>query len=176
MNTAYALGVICGLLGVAVVAFVVGFVMKKKQKDPPKYDERQEAARGRVFKASYFTLLIYLLAYGTFDMITGIVWCDLYTGAFIGAFLSIMVFEVGSIFSGAYFRVGDKPGTYIVIFAFIGFANLALGIARAVHGQVIVDGILTYNSISILVGVACLASAATVAVKQVIDRRDDEVE
>ena len=176
MNPAYALGVICGLLGVAIAAFVVGYVMKKKNKTEYQYDERQEAIRGKVFKASYFTLLVYVLAYGCFEMLTGIVWCDTYTGAFIGAILSIMVFAVSSILSGAYFRIGDKPGTYIAVFAFIGLVDLALGITNAVYGKVLVDGKLTYNCISILVGIMCLVSVTAIIIKLWIDKRAGEME
>lgn len=176
MNTAYVLGVVCGIAVVALIAFVIGFILKKAQKTTPKYDERQEAVRGKVFKASYFTLLIYLLVWGSFDVITGIVWCDTYTGIFIGAVLSVLVFAISSIFSGAYFRVGDKPGTFIGIFAFLGLVNLALGITRAVYGQIIVDGKLTHNCISLLVGIMCLVAVAAIIIKLWIDKRAGEME
>lgn len=177
-SLAYILGVICGLLAVAVIGVVVGIIAKKANggKEPAKYDERQEAIRGVVFKRAFYTLVVYNIAYGLFDLGTGIVWCDRFTGVFIGICLALTVFAVSSIMSGAYFRMNEKPTVWLVTVALVSLVNAAMSIDRIAHGEFIIDGILQYNSVNLVVALMFLAVLIAMAVKRARDKRGEETE
>ena len=177
-SLAYILGFVCGLLAAAVIGVIIGIIAKKANggKEPAKYDERQEAIRGVVFKRAFFTLIIYNIAYGVFDMATGIVWCDRFTGVFIGVCLALTVFAVCSIMSGAYFRVDEKPTAWLILIALVSLVNAAISIIRIVDGEFIIDGILQYNSVNLIVALMFLAVLIAMAVKRARDKRSEETE
>lgn len=175
MSVYYSVGLAVGIVAAALLFLVIGYVVKKKCPDrgETKYDERQEAARGRVFRQAYFTLLIYLLAYGLFDVLTGIVWCERFVGVFIGALLSVTVFAVGSVMNDAYFRVNENPRFWVILFIAMAVLNLGLGIWHMVDGDFVEDGMLSYNSMNFLVGLMCAALPCAVLVKGRRDRDEE---
>lgn len=177
-SLAYTLGFICGILAVAVIGVIIGIIAKKANggKEPAKYDERQEAIRGIVFKKAFYTLVIYNIAYGVFDMATGIVWCDRFTGVFIGICLALTVFAVCSIMSGAYFRIDEKPTVWVSVIAVVSLINAIISIIRIVNGEFIIDGMLSYNSVNLIVALMFLAALIAMAVKRARDKRGEETE
>lgn len=177
-SLAYTLGFICGILAVAVIGVIIGIIAKKANggKEPAKYDERQEAIRGIVFKKAFYTLVIYNIAYGVFDMATGIVWCDRFTGVFIGICLALTVFAVCSIMSGAYFRIDEKPTVWVSVIAVVSLINAIISIIRIVNGEFIIDGMLSYNSVNLIVALMFLAALIAMAVKRARDKRSEETE
>ena len=178
MSMAYGLGFLCGILVVALAAAAVGAFVKKRQgKGPKGYDERQVAAQGRAAKAAYFTLLGYLLLYGFFDVLTEIVWCDRFTGVFVGALISVAVYAVICIMEDAYFRVVDSTRTYIVLFAVVGVFNVALGVAHMVEGDFAENGVLQcQNSMNFFCGLMILTVLGAILVKLYRDKRQGETE
>lgn len=177
-SLAYTLGFICGILAVAVIGVIIGIIAKKANggKEPAKYDERQEAIRGIVFKKAFYTLVVYNIAYGVFDMATGIVWCDRFTGVFIGICLALTVFAVCSIMSGAYFRIDEKPTVWVSVIAVVSLINAIISIIRIVNGEFIIDGMLSYNSVNLIVALMFLAVLIAMAVKRARDKRSEETE
>ena len=175
-HLSYLLGFVCGIAAVAIIAFVIGFVMKKKGKKECRYDERQEAIQGRAYKAAFATLAVYVLACGFFDLCTGIVWCDRIVGAFIGVAAALAVFGVSGILSDAYFRNGEKQGLFAALFALVSLVNIGFGVWKLIDGEFVVDGMLTYHSINMVVGLMFLPMLIAMLVKRVRDRREMETE
>ena len=172
------MGMICGIVLVALAAYLGNKLMKRSQKKGPKeYDERQVLARGKACQAAYCTLMVYLAAYGFFDAMTGIVWCDRFTGVFIGIALSVAVYAMICIFKDAYFRTIDRQRSYIILFAIVGLCNLAFGVVHMVEGTFLEEGILTISSsANFIVGVMLLVVLGVLGVKMAIDRRAEETE
>ena len=177
-STAYLMGIICGVVLVALAAYAGSKLMKRSQKKGPKeYDERQVLARGKACQAAYYTLLIYLAAYGFFDAFTGIVWCDRFAGVFIGIALSVAVYAIGCIMKDAYFRAVDSPRAYLILFTVVGLCNVAFGVVKMVEGTFLEEGILTMgSSANFIVGVMLLVVLAVLLGKMAHDRRTEETE
>lgn len=175
-NTIYLLGFLCGVAAVAVIAFVVGFVMRKKGKKACRYDERQEAIQGRAYKAAFVTLAVYELVCGFFDLCTGLVWCDRIVGAFIGVAIALAVFGVSGILSDAYFRNGENQGLFAALFAFVSVVNIGFGIWKIIDGEFVVDGVLTHHCLNMVVGLMFVPMLIAMLVKRVRDKRETETE
>lgn len=166
MNLGYASGVICGLLAVALVSTLLALLRRKGcTSKNAQYDERQEQARGKSYRYAFFTLVIYLLVWGLFELATGIRWCDTCTGCFLGIFVSVDVFAITAVCSDAYFAVNERPGWFLGIFSVVTVLNLAIGARQLLHGEAIIEnGLLTYRSCNLLVGVCFLVLTVTAAV------------
>lgn len=175
MSTAYVWGAVCGIAVVALAGLLAGQRMKRKYSGKCKYDERQIAAQGRAYKCAYFTLLIYLLVYGIICAMD-IIWCETMVGVFTGIVISIAVFAVICIFEDAYFKTFESPRAYILMFTFIGLANVLLGVLHMVDGDFIENGIMGINSMNFIAGLLLLVVDATVLIKRMRDRRAEETE
>lgn len=155
LNLSYVLGVLAGLLTVALV-YVVFLLLAKRHGRCGKaqFDERQVAARGKAYRFAFFTVLFYLLAWGLFELSTEIRLWDTYTGCFLGVFLSVMVFAVVAIWNDAYFALNERPKFYIGLCALVTVLNLGIGIRNLFDGgnPIIENGILTYHSVNLVVG------------------------
>ena len=172
-SVAYILGVLAGVLfaiGVAVLIWVV----YRKRRGKAEYDERQKLAQGKAYKASFYTLVIYCTVYGLFELLTGIRWCELYTGLFIGILLSVLVFAIICIREDAYISFRRKPaGVYGMMLA-LAAMNLVIG---ALHlndpGYFINDGQLTAQVVNPLVGVMLIVVVAAMAIRDARRSRND---
>ena len=177
-SPAYCLGVAVGIaVAVAFLLILKKLLWKKRTKAQREYDERQQQALGRAYKYGYYTLLLYLGAAALFDLMTGIRWCSLYTGAFLGVLLSVAVFGLVGIANDAYFPFRDNPKRYIALFAALGAMNVALGVVHWCDaGTFLEDGVLSHSAINPLAGVLLLALAAAMLIKVRRDKRAMETE
>lgn len=177
-NVEYVLGFMVGAGMVFVVSFVaIILFLKATKKDGSircKYDERQELIRGRGFKYAFFTLLIYNFVVPMSKILEIELPADEYALFMIGAILGLLVQVVYSIWNEAYFSLNENPKKIMIGLAFIGFANLALGIMHIVHGTFLIDGKLTFNSINFLLGITFVIIFATLAAKQIVNKREED--
>ena len=175
-SPAYVWGMIVGF----AVAFLIVVVCKRlfvKKNEKREYDERQKLAIAKGYKFGYFTLVGYCMLAGLVDVITGVVWCSLYTNALIGILLSVGVFGVICIRNDAYLPLRQSPKRYILMFVVLGGINLAIGIAQLLHtGSFVTDGMLTNNVVNPLVGVLLLILAAALGFKTLRENRAREAE
>lgn len=175
-NLAYSLGVIAGVLFVALICGVVALVASRRGKSAgAQFDERQIVARGKAYRYAFFTVLIYLLAWGLFELAAGIRLWDTYTGCFLGVFLSVTVFAVVAILNDAYFAVNEKPATYLGLSALIAILNLGTGVWNLYDGDepIIENGVLTYHSVNLLVGGMFLIILIVAAIRIWQGKRED---
>lgn len=175
MNFAYYAGIICGIAAVAIVGFIIGFALKKKQRAPAEYDERQEAVRGKGFKYGYVALVAYLAVYGLLDAL-GIYWCHTGAGLFFGFLISVTVFLVYCIYKDAYFTVSDKPGFYVILLAVLAAANLVCGFVVPGLKGLEKDPLLGIEDINFMVAGFIFIIFINVLVKLRMDKRADEME
>ena len=168
MNVAYIAGVMCGVLVVGIVCWLLLRSRKKGTGTNNEYDERQQAIRNECIRYAYVTLVCYLAAYLFLDSL-GVKWCELGGGIFIGIVISLMVHVIYSIYKDAYFRVSDKPKSYVALFTFVGIVNLALGILRRVNGDS--SGLVGYGDINLIVGIMLIIVMANIFVKMRLDKK-----
>ncbi len=175
-SISYVVGFFTGLLSVLLIAFLVYWAIKKKTgKNTWEYDERQELARGKGFKAAYFVLLGYLIAYGLFDVGTGIVWCDTFTGIMIGICLSILVFAIICIWKDAYISFRQKPKFYILLFSLLSLLNIGIGLLRGRMEGFVQNGILTMQITNLIVGCILLVVLAVYLCKLAKDKAAEDM-
>ena len=177
MNTSmeYRFGMVLGMAVALALAVVIGLIIRKRRGGKHEYDERQKAAQGKAYKQAYYTLLIYLVLYGLFDLYTGIRWCDLYTGAFIGVCLSVLVFALVCIREDAYISFREKSRSVYLILGLIAAANLVsplLGIGTP--GYLVEDGMLTVRSVNLFIGVMMIIILRAMGVQTLVEKRKAE--
>ena len=115
------------------------------------YDERQVLARGRAFMWGFFTLMICLMVYGMLDMLIDR-WCDTLTGCIICICAALLVFASICIKQDAFAGIGRNRKRNQTVLLVLTLANLFFGARNLMEGDVVVDGLLTFRSVSLIVG------------------------
>jgi len=175
---AYMLGFMVGVGIVLVVSFVaIIILLKLTKKDGTikcKYDERQDLIRGRGFKYAFFTILIYNMIIPMLKICGVELPADSAALFMIGAIAGMLVYVIYAIWNEAYFSLNENPKAIMIVFAFIGLINLALGIVRMFDGTFLTDGKMTFNSINFLLGIGFVIIFMTLAAKQIANKREEE--
>lgn len=115
------------------------------------YDERQILARGRAFMWGFFSLMICLMVYGLTDMLIE-PWCDTLTGCIICICVSLIVFAVICIRQDAFAGIGQKRKRNLTVLLVLTTANLLFGVSHIIDGDLLRDGLLSFRSVSLIVG------------------------
>ncbi len=115
------------------------------------YDERQILARGRAFMWGFFSLMICLMVYGLTDMLIE-PWCDTLTGCIICICVSLIVFAVICIRQDAFAGIGQKRKRNLTVLLVLTAANLFFGVSHIIDGDLLRDGVLSFRSVSLIVG------------------------
>ena len=115
------------------------------------YDERQVLARGRAFMWGFFTLMICLMVYGMLDMLIDR-WCDTLTGCIICICAALLVFASICIKQDAFAGIGRNRKRNLTVLLVLTLANLFFGARNLMEGDIVVDGLLTFRSVSLIVG------------------------
>lgn len=172
----YVLGFFVGILAGLAILFVLYKILRKK-KGPCKYDERQLLARGKAYRAAFWTLVAYSLLNGLLFVGTGIRWADEMTVPFIGVCLAATVYAVICILKDAYFSIMDRPGFYYGLFGLIMAGNLAtFTLAAAKKTSYSTDGMLNFRCMNLVVVAVFAVIMITMAAKQLHDKKNAESE
>ena len=137
-DISYYIGVAVGFLIVVGFGLLVRFVFKTKHVKP-EFDERQIIARGKAYKAGFFTLLIYG-AICTVLQALELNWMSGLLREVLGIVLGAGVFAVVAILNDAYLGFNENNRYSIIILLIVGLLNFACGIMG-----IITDG-LSSNS------------------------------
>lgn len=156
------LGVLAGLIFVAVI-----LVMTKKDGSIKcKYDERQDCVRGKGFKFSFFTLMIYDAAYGLMGVAAEKPIMDEFTAMMLGICIAVAVYAIYCIWNEAYFSLNESPKRVLLAFAVIAAVNLLLGITNLSHGELVTNGMLNFKSTNLMCGILFFAIFLTLLLKK----------
>lgn len=154
MSIAKIAGIVTGIV-VAVLLVVLMGVLFRKQGGVgfgrAKYDERQQLARGKAFRAGFFTVLIYEVIYALGDLL-GLRWTIPFTGVMIGLFLGTAVFGVVAVCQDAYLSLNEKPQGWLVLWGIIILSNGVCVADQIVHRELVQNGLLTANWLNALCG------------------------
>ena len=171
MNTSFAFGVAIGLMVVAAACAVVVKMVKLRNGKPTKYDERQQAARGKAFTLAYTTLMIYLAVWMILNSLE-IPFFAMHTSVLVGVLISVAVFAGYSIFTDAYFRASDKPTSWIALIGAISLMNLGIGMWNLFRTATPQERL--YENYNLFVGLLLVVTLAFIVVKRAMDRRGAE--
>lgn len=174
MNIGYMLGVLCGVFLGGILIIAILRLTKKDGSIKCKYDERQQAVRGRGFKYGFFTLMFYDLIYAWSDDILGRRYFDNSVGMVVGIFLGVLVYVGYCIWHEGYFSLNENPKKVLIAFAVIAIMNFIIFAVNLIHGNVIKNGILTFNCINLFCGIMFLIIFGELFIKALCNKRETE--
>lgn len=169
-NLYFLLGIIVGLAIVAIVCTVIWGANKN-----PKYDERQQRAQGKAYKAAFWTILVYLCIIGIYDSVFG-QWGDFIVEAFTGICLGVMVYANICIFTDSYFAPNKKRSQYLSLFGVVAVINAAIvAINAACNLPFTTEGLLNFRVMNIVVLLMFVVLFISLLIKGAVDaKRTDE--
>lgn len=170
----YVLGVVCGILAVAIVCLIIRSIVNKKGKAScaKEYDERQMICRGKSYKTGMITFVIASLIATMLETL------DVHFAEYPLLFLLILLigcfaFVVDAIFRDAYFRVGESTKMWWIIPA--AALNVALSFVRKTP-LITEEGLLSLDSMNLIVGIWLLLIGVVILVKKLIDKKAAKAE
>ena len=172
MSTAYIAGIVCGVLAVALVCWLISHINKKTGVEKKDYDERQQAIRDKGFRFAYLTLIGYMAVFAllhSIELVSG----DMGGWLLIGVIVSLLVHIIYSIYMDAYFKVSDKPKSWMVFFGFLALVNIVYGVLARINGEV--EGAFpAYGDLNLIVGAMLLIVIINILIKLRLDKRAEE--
>ena len=175
MTTTFLIGVIAGLVTVAIIFKIAGKFVGAHAFNSNDYDERQLLVRGNAYRYAFYTAIILM---GIWMIIAEFI-SDLpvTTGLalFIIILVSIDVYAVYSILNDAYFGVKYDKRRYFGFFLIIIAINLIGGISNIVNRDISIPfGLMECANIAITV--AFLPLVILLAIKTFGSKEDVEDE
>ncbi len=167
-----AFGLVIGL----IIAAILIKVANKDGKFKTKYDERQEAVRGKAYKYSFYTMLFFevvmMLVRGG-GVSLGI--NDFYISLF-GILLGCFVLCVHSIWNGAYWGLNNNRRSYFIIFTVATIIN-----ALPIVGYLSAGGTLSFNDdlypmVNVMVIVWLLLIGLVALIKKMVSPKEEKGE
>ena len=171
MDRAYS--IIIGIGAIVAAIVIILLMLLRKPGNKPNFDERQLLARGKAYKAGFFTLTVYMILYGITEL-SGLVWCENITGVWIGVIIGAAVFCISAIHHDAYFGMRDNVKTWAITNFLIALLNLTTGIIHAAKGNIIGRRGLTFYSVYFFIAGLFVLIAVSLIIHNSGHREDDE--
>lgn len=176
MSVSMKVGILVGIL-LGVIIILLFLKLTKNDGDMKcKYDERQANIRGKGYKLSFFTLLLYNAIYGLLGIVTEKRYVDSMAAMMLGMCLSVAVYAVYCIWNDAYFSLNENPRRLLIGFGLIALFNLLIGGISLFDGMVITDGMLNYRSANLMCGVLFIIIFITLLIKATNNKRRSQYE
>lgn len=169
-----ALGIYAGVVIGLLLIIVILKVSKNDGSMKCKYDERQAHVRGKGYKISFFTLVVYNLIYGSMGLVMDKLFLDSWTAMVIGICLAGAVYVVYCIWYDAYFSLNENRGRLLFIFGIIGISNLILGSIKIISGEAVTDGVLNFQSSNFICGLLFIIIFIAILAKKIKTKSEME--
>lgn len=168
--TSERIGIVIGIVIGLLIAALVSYVCKTNGKFKSEFDERQELARGKAFKAAFYGNLIMSAVFIFLDIFEVVIPAERSVIIFFGLSVNILVYAVVSIFTDAYMGLNDNKGRYIITFIVIAIINLILSAVNGSFFGLITDGKLNYKSINLMCAIELIVIIVSLIIKDNIDK------
>ena len=172
--TGLAFGIAVGLL-ICVILFRY---MNRDKKLRTKYDERQEAVRGRAYMYGFWGCVIGAAVVICIDT-AGIVFASRFTMDFLIIFIGILVQVSYSVWNDGYYGLNTNKKRFYIICIVAGLINLLVVIGTIRSGEFIENMVMSDVAVNLLCVILFLVIAAELIIKDRVDAkssRDEEVE
>ena len=163
------------LLFVVIVGVIISIIAisatNNDKKLKTKYDERQQAARGKSFAWGFYTALI---ASGILTVLSPTGWIDFlgHYGYFVVIVLAVIVQFTYAVFHDAYLGLNTNLKKYMIFMTIVSVINLASSIAGIVNGEIMVDGVLQTPFMNLLCTVMFVVLAVDLGIKAIVDKKE----
>lgn len=178
----YYLGMFCGMVfAFFLAAFLKWGIGKLGGKVGLKwmqgaYDERQLLARGKAYKAAYFTLIFYMLIIAALKE-TGIPIFMSFCGLWLGVCLSVAVFAVICILKDAYMSLYENVKGVILMFSAVALLNLIIGIESISEQRPLLEkGVLSTDWLNLIVGILFMVIVIVFCGKVLYNKKQEDEE
>ncbi len=168
---------------ILLIALLAFFAATGGKLEKFRFDERQEALRGKGFRLSFYVMLGYLLwifLVDTMGFVRPEFYAVLYT---LGLLIGVLVYAVYAIWNDCYFALNERKSTSIGILAALGLLNLMIGVSgvkrlfSASHSPIFGAGVSKTPLINLAVAVMLIVIAFTLFLKKLgTDKAADEEE
>ena len=145
------------MAAMAVAGLVVGKLAGKKL-GKAEFDERQQLARGKAYKAGFYTLLVGLLAVYLIPIFTEWQPKDTALLPFLVICVGVTVFACVAVANDAYLGIRQNPRAMLLVLGIVGFA----------------DGLAVENSMNFIIAAMGLIILAALAIRLRMAARDEE--
>lgn len=165
MSTAFYIGLIVGILIVAIVSLI-----SIKRKCRGQYDERQKAIQGVAYKVGFFAICAYFILNGFICMEIG-EWLPIIDMNFIGLCFGIVCFAGYAIFNDAYLSLNSKPFKFSLFISFIAIINYVCFFINVMAGDT-PEAFLLNLICAVFLTVICFM----IIIKVIIDKHNEKKE
>lgn len=174
MNEARLLGVLCGMLVGIILVFICMKFMNRDGASKTRYDERQQAIRGRGFQWGFVGMAVMTAA--MIACSAGDVELPVVDGITYFAILAVGIVTAVSYFiwNEAYWGVNTSQPRFYLVMVMVIILNIAPVVYAVNEGELIVDGIMGLPGINILCGILCLIVLCEAVAKSIVDRKAGE--
>ncbi len=165
MSTAFYIGLIVGILIVAIVSLI-----SIKRKCRGQYDERQKAIQGVAYKVGFFAMFAYFIINGFICMEIG-EWLPIIDMNFIGLCFGIVCFAGYAIFNDAYLSLNSKPFKFSLFISFVAIINYVCFFINVMDGDT-PEAFLLNLICAVFLTVICFM----IIIKVIIDKHNEKKE
>lgn len=165
MSTAFYIGLIVGILIVAIVSLI-----SIKRKCRGQYDERQKAIQGVAYKFGFFAMFAYFILNGFICMEIG-EWLPIIDMNFIGLCFGIVCFAGYAIFNDAYLSLNSKPFKFSLFISFVAIINYVCFFINVMDGDT-PEAFLLNLICAVFLTVICFM----IIIKVIIDKHNEKKE
>lgn len=159
MNTLNQILSVIGCAAAFLVFFLFLFFITKKKKNNKnaEYDERQIAARGKAFRAGFFSMMLYfawfmVVSTFEFELISRYNVPIIFAGIVFGT----GVFAVMAIKNDAYLKLHEKRSTQLTVLILVTVVNAVSGIVNFINDAK--SGSFLMNALCAVLGIVILAA------------------
>ena len=161
--------------GLMVVLVVIGLAVGKlagKKLGKAEFDERQQLARGKAYKAGFYTLLAGLLAVYLLPNLTEWQPKDPALLPFAVICIGVTVFACVAVANDAYLGIRQNPHTMLLVMGIVVVCNLLAGFS--VMRSDFPNGITVQNSMNFIIAAMGLIILTALMVRLRMAARDEE--
>lgn len=165
--------VFLGFMAAMIIAGLVVGKLAGKKLGKAEFDERQQLARGKAYKAGFYTLLVGLSAVHLAPIFTEWQPRDTALLPFLAMCIGVTVFACVAIANDAYLGIRQNPRAMLLVLGLVVGCNLAVGFS--VMGSVgLADGLTAQNGINFIIAAMGLIILAALAIRLRMAARDEE--
>ncbi len=173
-SLAYGLGFVFGITIVSAIILIPMLIaLTKDGKIKRKYDERQEAIRGRGFKGAFYTMFVMNMFYGFLQAACKNIPIEPGAVMLIISVMGVGVYAWYCILNDGYFALNEKVPQTIIAFALIAVVNFIIGISSLLEGDMIEEGVITFNCLNLVCAIFMLITVLVILIKQHKDKKED---
>ena len=174
MNQEAEFSMVAGILAGLLCAVILKFFQSKKNGKKCEFDERQELIRGKGFKFGFFSMIICSMLVSCYSTIMEKSVFDVFTASVLSIIVGVGVFAVYCIWKDAYFSFKENRKKMLILFAFLGLANILAVISQVLAGEIslVENGEIQPFVFNIMCGVLYAAIFGTFFVKEIAERME----